>query len=335
MPIVGVETALFGVEDLPLATRFFEDFGLPLFERSDIESHFRLDEGSNVVLRRIDDPSLPVAASLGAGIRETIWGVDTRQSLDRLVADLRRDREVTVDADGTAHFLSDCGLALGLRVFARKKVVYAPDPVNAPGHVNRLNQHRKWKKRARPKTINHVVFAVEDYRASFAFFRDRLGFRLSDHQKQVGIYSRCDGANEHHNLFLADCRLPGMKGHCHFHHINFGVEDIDELMVGVNYLQRRGWQQGFLGNGRHRIASALFSYWHSPAGGEAEYGADTDYLDDNWVPREWEFRFGTAIWMQNLVGFLQEEPEWDVGFYKEFGPTNGPDAGGPDTGVPE
>lgn len=110
-----------------------------------------------------------------------------------------------------------------------------------------------------------------------------------------------------------------MGGHPRFHHINFGVEDIDELMVGANYLMRRDWKPGFLGNGRHRIASALFSYWLSPAGGEAEYGADSDYIDDNWVAREWEFRFGTASWMQTLPSFMQEEPEWDVGFYKEFG----------------
>lgn len=320
MAIVGVDTALFGVEDLVESTRFFEDFGLPLLERSDRESTFLLEEGSRVVLRHITDDSLPQQSSyLGLGVRETIWGVDTQDSLDRLARDLGQDRELTVDPDGTVHFLTDCGLPLALRVFNRKPVVYAPDPMNAPGAINRLNQHRKWKRRAIPKTLNHVVFAVENYKKSFSFFRDRLNFRLSDHQKSVGIYSRCDGAYEHHNLFLADCTLPGMKGHPHYHHINFGVEDIDELMVGANYMHRRGWEPGFLGNGRHRIASALFSYWHCPAGGEAEFGADTDYIDDNWVPREWEFRFGTASWMQKLVDFMEDEAEWDVDFYKEFG----------------
>ena len=320
MAIVGIDTVLYGVEDLDLSTRFFEDFGLQLLSRSAEESVFRLDEGSTVLLRPYGHPSVPTGTYEGYGVKETIWGVDSRESFDRLIRDIGSDREVTVGPDGAARFRTDCDLPVGLRVFNRKKVVYAPDPLNAPGHVGRLNQHRKWKRRARPKTLNHVVFAVEDYWKSFAFFRDRLHFRLSDHQKQVGIYTRCDGANDHHNMFLADCKLPGMPGHPAFHHCNFGVEDIDEVMVGSNYMTRQGWKHGFLGTGRHRIASALFCYLLCPAGGEAEYGADSDYLDDNWIPREWEFRFGTATWMHSLPHFMQEEVPWDVEFYKEFLP---------------
>ena len=190
MPIVGVETALYGVEDLAASTKFFEDFGLPLLDRSETESHFKLAEGSNVILRHINDASIPESKYVGTGVKETIWGVDTEDSLDRLVNDLSRDREVIRDGDGVAHFLSDCGMALALKVFNRKKVVYAPDPINAPGNVNRLNQFRKWRKRALPKTLNHVVFGVEDYHATAKFFRERMGFRISDHQKGVGIYMK-------------------------------------------------------------------------------------------------------------------------------------------------
>ena len=38
MPIVGVETALYGVEDLAASTKFFEDFGLSLLHKNDSES---------------------------------------------------------------------------------------------------------------------------------------------------------------------------------------------------------------------------------------------------------------------------------------------------------
>ena len=319
MPIVGVETALYGVEDLAVSTKFFEDFGLSLLHKSESESHFKLEEGSNVILRPLNDPSLPESKYVGTGVKETIWGVDSEASLDRLVNDLSRDREVVRDGDGVAHFLTDCGMALGLKVFNRKKVVTAPDPINSPGNVNRMNQFRKWRKRALPKTLNHIVFAAVDYHATARFFRERLNFRVSDHQKGVGIYMRCDGALEHHNFFVMDCNTPGIGGVPRFHHCNFGVEDIDELMIGANILMRNGYEPGFLGTGRHRISSALFSYWKCPAGGEAEYGTDTDYLDDNWTPREWEFRFGTMIWMQNPPPFMMGEIEWDVDFYKEFG----------------
>jgi hypothetical protein len=49
------------------------------------------------------------------------------------------------------------------------------------------------------------------------------------------------------------------------------------------------------------------------------YGTDSDYLDDNCAPREWEFRFGTMIWMQSPPPVMRGEIEWDVDFYKEFG----------------
>jgi len=314
MAIVGIDTALFGVPDMAQTARFFEDMGLPVFRRSADEVHFRLEEGSNLIVRHADHPSVPRSVLCPGGMQEIILGVDTQQSLDALVADLGRDRDVKPGADGAHRFLSDCGIPLGLRVFNRRKVQFAPDPVNAAGNIQRFNQLRKWRRRAQPKTINHFVFAVKDFRKSFAFFRDRLGFRLTDYQTDIGIYSRFDGAFEHHNMFLADCTLPGMPGKPGFHHINFGLEDIDEVMVGANYMTRRGWQPGFLGNGRHRISSALFSYWKIPGGGEGEFGADTDYVDDGWQPRQWEFRFGTAIWMQQLVDFMFEEPAWDVKF---------------------
>lgn len=303
MPITGIETLVYGVDDVEECVRFFDDFGLSLKSRSDGRALFRLDEGSHVELRSIDDPSLPKTVLRDTGVRETIWGVDTPECLEEMVRGLETDREVRRDADGTAHFQSDCGLALGLRLYDKKKVVYAPDPLNAPGSPGRLNTHRKWKTRARPKVITHVVFAVEDYIASYRFFEERLNMRLSEYQLTFGIYLRCDGANDHHNLFLLDYNAAGAPGYPVFHHANFGVEDIDEIGVGTNYMARRGWTPGMLGQGRHRIASALFSYFKSPTGGEAEYGSDSDYLDDNYVPREWNALFGAQIWMS-------AQPDW-------------------------
>ena len=220
---------------------------------------------------------------------------------------------MTRDADGTAHFVADFGVAMGLRLFNKKPVVSAPDPVNAPGHVRRLNQHRKWRLRARPKVIAHVVFSVPDYEAGCAFMRDRLNFRLSDSQRGFGKYLRADGSYSHHSLLLlnANAPVPEMDGTLRFHHANFGVEDIDEIMVGANYMSRKGWPTSHFGLGRHRSDSALFYYLPCPAGGEAEYGADTDYVDDGWVPRDWvEPLFGFSHFVHNLPPFLADEPQW-------------------------
>ncbi len=40
--INGIETVIYGVEDMATCTRYFDDFGLPLVEASDAEALFEL-----------------------------------------------------------------------------------------------------------------------------------------------------------------------------------------------------------------------------------------------------------------------------------------------------
>ncbi len=117
MAIIGIETILYGVDDVAECTRYFEDFGLPVLERSETHTHFRLPEGSNVLIRHISDPAIPKSKLVGTGACEVIWGVDRQDNLDRLVKSLGRDRDISFDADGTAHCLTDDGLAIGFRLY--------------------------------------------------------------------------------------------------------------------------------------------------------------------------------------------------------------------------
>jgi catechol 2,3-dioxygenase-like lactoylglutathione lyase family enzyme len=314
MAILGIDTLVYGVDDVKTSTRFFEDFGLRLVESSSEESRFELPEGSHVVLRPLGHTSLPQSTVEGPGVREVIWGVDSARSVEALARELGADRKIQRDDDGTIHFVTDFGNAMGLREFAKKPVLTAPDPVNSPGRVNRLNQHRKWRLRAYPKVIAHVVFSVPAYRQAAEFMIKRLSFKLSDSQRGFGEYLRADGSNNHHTLLLlnADAPIPGMDGKHRFHHANFGVEDIDEIMVGANHMTRCGWEPSHLGLGRHRVDSALFYYMPCPAGGEAEYGADADCLDDSWVPREFiQPLFAYSHFVHNLPPFLMQNPEWN------------------------
>lgn len=291
MTLLGVESLIYGVDDLDTCTRFYEDFGLePAAKASDV-SRFRLLEGSTVALHRRDDPRLPPPFLDGPGPREVVWGVDSQQSLEALVRDLRRDRPVSIEPDGTVHCRDDSELCIGFRVFER----HPPGVHDAPGENNlgqvlRWNRHRKWYERARPKQINHVVFGLPDVDRAVAFYTGRLGFRVTDIMRGFGVFMRCDGRNDHHNLFLM--RLPRLV----FSHVSFGVETIDELMIGANDMQRRGWTSE-VGLGRHRISSLLFYYLACPAGGQAEYSADSDYLNDEWTPRLWDMEFGHYHWL--------------------------------------
>lgn len=328
MTIVGIERLVYAVDDLERSTRFFDDFGLRREPSSADMASFKLPEGSRVILMPMGHPSLPAASRVnGQGVHEVIWGVDSEDALDTLSERLRADTELVKGSDGVVRFVTSFGVAMGFKVFHKTPVVCAPDPVNAPGHIRRINQHRKWRRRTYPKVIQHVVFAVPEFDLAYRFMVDRLDFRLTDCQRGFGMYLRADGANNHHNiLFLnANAPLPDMDGTLKFHHANFGVEDIDEIMIGANTMVRRGWEESHLGLGRHRIDSALFYYLPCPAGGEAEYGADGDYVDDSWVPRDWDHPlFAYAHHVHNLPPFLQEEPVWHFNYITDDVPQTKP-----------
>jgi len=289
MSINGVETIVFSAVDPSDLIRFFEDFGLS-GKRSAGGADFLLPEGSKVLVRRDDDPSLPPKFLAGDGPREVVWGVDCQAALDDIEKDLRRDREVTKDDDGTLHTIDPAGLRIGFRIFTRipleKKVV---NQENSLTHRPRWNTIRSQYERATPKVIQHVVFATDNIDEALEFYTKRLQFRVTDVSRGRGAFLRADGRNEHHNLFFINRPLS-------FNHIAFGLESIDELMVGANHMQRKGWTSKF-GLGRHRISSIIFFYMTSPVGGEVEYTADGDFLDDNWQPGLWEPDYGNRYWM--------------------------------------
>jgi catechol 2,3-dioxygenase-like lactoylglutathione lyase family enzyme len=330
MPIIGINTLVYGVEDVVESARFFDDFGLPPHSRSKNFAHFRLAEGSNVHIRPLNDPWFLKSEQKGAGVRECIWGVDSQESFDALLDDLGRDYTIRRDADGTARFVTHFGQAIGLKVWSKSPVRSSSSRYNSPGNANRINETRKWLRRAIPTVIQHVVWSFPDVNQTLGFYRDRLKFRLVEIQIGAGVYVRADGVGDHHSIFIADAnnKVLGFDGSISFHHANYGVEDIDEIMVGKNYMERRGWPKSSWGLGRHRISSGAFLYLKSPAGGEAEYGADIDVLDDRWRPRIWEALFGSHIYIHNMPQFmLDHEIEWNLGFCS-------PDSKYPDAHMP-
>ena len=317
--INGVETVIYGVEDVDLCVRYFVDFGLPLVEHEAGKSAlYELEEGSSVVIRPLEDATVEGQKLVGFGVQQVVWGVPDQKTFDRVVKRLRNATEVKIEADGTATFFDCDGIASGIRVYPKKTIWGAPDPVNSYGNVNRINQHRKWRLKANPKTIQHVVFQVPNPDASWAWYRDNLDFRLSDVQQGFGVFARAPGTNDHHSIYWlkADLPFPGLDGKTRFNHVNYGVEDLDECMVGANYMERKGWQKSVWGLGRHRIASSVFMYLPCPAGGDAEYGADSDVLDDSWIPRTWNSRFGTMSFMHNLQPWIFDEAPWEVSYFE-------------------
>lgn len=326
MAIIGIERLIYCVDDVVLSARFLEDFGLAVYERATDLVRFQLPDNSRVYVRAAATRPVSGSEIVGQGVHEIVWGVDTIENFERLVANVATDRKVTRDTEGVAHFVADGGIAMGLRHWPEKRLVFAPtDPVNSPGNIRRMNAHRRWITRARPKGISHVGILSPDIEACFRFLESRLNFRLSDRQRDFGLYCRADGVLDHHNIALLNAAggLPGTDGRLRFHHVNYMVTDLDEMMAGKNYLERRGWPKSEMGIGRHRIASALFCYFPCPAGGEAEYGADADALDDNWVPRDFSPLFGLAHWIHDMPAWWVQGPDWDVTFAEGAAPFAG------------
>jgi catechol 2,3-dioxygenase-like lactoylglutathione lyase family enzyme len=324
MAILGLESVVFGVDDVDTCSRFWSDLGLSEIGSPDTNGQriFEVESGSRVIVRLETDHRLPPRNFEGNGLRMTMWGVDTQASLETLVAGIAVDQEVRRDADGAAFFQAPDGQHLGLRVWAKRPVISRPDAVNAPDNIQRLNQHRQWRHKAIPKTINHVVFFSPDYVGSYEFYRDKLNFRYSDHSKGVGVFARADGTNEHHSIFWINSDLPFSPGGHAYMHIAFGMDDIDEVMLGANIMEKKGWRNtsnnSSGGVSRHRISSAIYYYVDNPNGGEAEYHCDTDYLNDNWIPRAWDFKFGSLLWSTNTPPqFRGDNIPWDVTFDKD------------------
>lgn len=277
MNITNLESATFGITDFDACTRFWTDFGLTQSRDGDAVI-FSCQNGSTVVLRRADDPTLPAPVEPGATQREATFGVRAAADLAAITAELERDRPVRVDAHGTVHATDPLGFAIAFRV-RRSKPVTAPElKFNTPGRPDRINTRGQFHKSATPLEMTHTVFMIDEPEKVVPFYTERLGFIVSDSYPGRGYFLRGGASNHHHDLFLLN--VGKKRG---FHHLAFELGSIHELFGGGLNMTRRGWRTA-LGPGRHPISSCYFWYFHSPCGGAAEYDFDSDLVDERWVP---------------------------------------------------
>lgn len=283
MKIQRVESIVYGVDDLETGARFFRDWGVkPVEGRNGV---FTMASGQTIVLKPASDASLPKAPEQGSTVREVVWGVDNAQSLDELKKELGRDREVKVDADGALHTYDDMGFGIGFTVCK------GPTPSAAPG-PKAMNKPYDPPRTATPVRMGHVVYSIarKDQQKAADFYTKRLQFRMTDHTGDLGDFMRCNGSNDHHNLFFL--LYPNRPA---FHHVAFEVRDFDEIIFGGQNMRSKGWHTDSA-PGRHILGSNLFWYFANPNGGNVEYFADMDQMDDNFQTRNWEKTPGYAMW---------------------------------------
>jgi catechol 2,3-dioxygenase-like lactoylglutathione lyase family enzyme len=285
MKILRVESIIYGAEDVEKGVQFFQDWGL----KKAGPSSFTLPSGQTVEVKPAGDASLPKAPVKGSTVREVIWGVDNDASLAELKQELSRDREVRTDADGSLHTYDDMGFGIGFRKSAAA-------PAAAAAKADRMNKPFDPPRSASPIRIGHVVYNIprDGQQKAADFYTKRLQFRMTDHTGDLGDFMRCNGSNDHHNLFLLT-----PPNHAAFNHAAFEVRDFDEIIFGGKNMRAKGWK-AFAPPGRHILGSNLFWYFQNPAGGQVEYFADMDVMDDEFKTRNWEKSPGYAMWQLEM-----------------------------------
>ena len=62
-------------------------------------------------------------------------------------------------------------------------------------------------------------------------------------------------------------------------HFSFEVQDIDDVLIGHEYLGSLSKYEHMWGIGRHLLGSQVYDYWADPWGRVHEHWADTDRLN--------------------------------------------------------
>ena len=253
---------------------FLEDFGLTCFEQSG-RLYGKAGDGRPFV--HVTEAGAP--KFLGIGLRaSTVTDLARLAAAEGVAVD-----DLDAPGGGKVVRLTDPD-GHGVEIVAGQEndppTPAVPDPLHNSALIRpRLRQPlRLAPAPADVRRIGHAVLKVRDFRRSEKWYKDRFGFLTSDEVEAakdvpLGAFLRCDRGDrptDHHTLFLA--QLPGELG---LLHAAFEVANIDDLMLGHQYLKAKKREAAW-GVGRHIMGSQVFDYWKDPFGNELEHWTDGD-----------------------------------------------------------
>lgn len=285
MKITGLETLVFGVENLGDCAQYIKDYGLIAVREDARGGRYEALDGTAVELALASDPALPPVMPNGCVLRKTVLAVADEATLDAIAAELGKDREVKRLADGSLESVDDAGFTLGFALTQRRTLNRAGEISNLPGSpFQRPSNQLGVDANAGPilaSTLSHIVYFVPDVAKAEAFYVERLGFRCVDRFTGVGPFLQPGGSLEHHSHFLIGAP-EFMKGVEHF---TFHFRGPNEVMQNGSRFIQKGYQP-FWGPGRHQLGSNWFWYFNSPFACHMEMDADMDLHDNAWTARE-------------------------------------------------
>ncbi|HKT72666.1 MAG TPA: VOC family protein [Steroidobacteraceae bacterium] len=287
MPVIKIANIAYGrmqSPDLDLAEQFLTDFGLVRVERTPRALYMRgTDAQHHVHITELGEPRY----------RSLAWRA---QSYDDLV-------EIS-KLEGASGIESIDEPGGGKRVRIEDPTGYpveivhgmaelAPLPIARP-HLNMGNESLRRQGElfrvpsgpSHVKRIGHAVIMTPEFERTVAWYRQTLGLLCSDETYRgeptniVGSFNRLDRGQEyvdHHVLYV----MRGIK--TGFNHISFEVQDLDDVLIGHEHLQARGYRPTW-GVGRHALGSQIFDYWFDPWDRVHEHWTDSDRVNAQHPP---------------------------------------------------
>lgn len=137
----------------------------------------------------------------------------------------------------------------------------------------------------RPERLAHVNINSAKVEGLSSFYRDVLGFQLTDRSKMMA-FLRCN--DDHHAVVLAEAPSNGLN------HVAFLMPDLESVMRGSGRVVDQGYPIGW-GVGRHGPGDNVFAYFVDPQGFVIEYTAEVLQVDNDYRfrgPDEWVWPAG-------------------------------------------
>lgn len=259
----------------------------------------RKDAGGSVRAFRMDDrrQRLIVTGDEGEGLAFMGWEIDSAEALDRLAGRLE-DAGVAVTLE--ARTLTDERHVAQLISFAdpeghRIEVFHGPELASTPFEPGRPISGF----RTGALGMGHAVLHARDVDLLLPFYRDLLGFKVSDYGlKPYKLYFfHLNG--RHHSFAMVGSGRQGM------HHFMVELLSLDDVGQGYDLAQTEDGRLAY-SLGRHTNDQMTSFYANSPSGFFVEYGWGGLVIDpETWEPHE-TFD-GPSLWGHERVHLPEDD----------------------------
>jgi catechol 2,3-dioxygenase-like lactoylglutathione lyase family enzyme len=202
-------------------------------------------------------------------IERIAFGLATRAEVDAAAAELSAAGVTIVQP---AHELSTPGKGYGFTFLDpdNRRIELSSDvATGAAGEAGAL-----------PQKLAHIVVNTPDIDRNTEFYRDVLGFRISDWSEHQMSFLRCNA--EHHSIAF------NVAPHAAYNHTSWTMSSIDDLMRAQGRVRAAGTELQW-GTGRHGPGHQVFNYYIEPSGYVVELIADGDEIPDEaaWEAQVW------------------------------------------------